>query len=209
MSFCGHHFIHSRIVDGGAHPAAQAILPQLGSCPKMADLTKEEATTDLAIFLAAALSCAPLTWTSIKQVAPSPSHAIDLASPCSKPQKAGSPVQQPLQTLCCPQDLHVSSPVRWPCERRNESWDQRHCFAKRFIHNSKCIASVISSDLMRTATELREGIACKMAVVAASNCLASSESESEIVAPPESPLARPKTVSFVLVSPSTDICKQL
>ena len=83
----GYHFIHSRIVDGGAYPAAQAILPQFGSCPKMADLTKEEATTDLAIFLAAALSCAPLTWTSIKQVAPSPSHAIDLASPCSKPKR--------------------------------------------------------------------------------------------------------------------------
>lgn len=64
------------------HPAAQAILPQLGSCPNMADFTSDEDTTALDTFLAASLSAAPLVLTSIKQVAPSPSHAIDFAKPC-------------------------------------------------------------------------------------------------------------------------------
>ena len=65
-----------------AYPAAQAILPQFGSCPKMADLTREEDTTAFATFLAASLSAAPVAFTSIKHVAPSPSQAIDFAKPC-------------------------------------------------------------------------------------------------------------------------------
>ena len=64
-----------------AHPAAHAILPQLGSCPKMAALVKEEAAIDLAILAAALSSGAPRAVTSSRQVAPSPSHAIDFARP--------------------------------------------------------------------------------------------------------------------------------
>ena len=73
-----------------AYPEAQAILPQFGSCPKMADLTKEEDTTALATFFAASLSVAPVAFTSIKQVAPSPSQAIDFARPCMIMQLFGA-----------------------------------------------------------------------------------------------------------------------
>lgn len=66
------------------HPAAAAMRPQLGSWPKMADLAREEPTTDLATRLAAASSAAPSTSHSISTVAPSPSQAIDLARPCEK-----------------------------------------------------------------------------------------------------------------------------
>lgn len=65
------------------HPAAQAMRPQFGSCPKTADLTSDDETTDLATRRAAALSAAPVAVASSKHVAPSPSHAIALARPCS------------------------------------------------------------------------------------------------------------------------------
>lgn len=48
--------------------------------------------------------------------------------------------------------------------------------------------------------------ACKRAVTAASSCWASWLSGLLMVAPPAAPLARPSTVSLVLVSPSTVIC---
>mmetsp|Transcript_25671 Transcript_25671/g.48671 ORF Transcript_25671/g.48671 Transcript_25671/m.48671 type:complete len:345 (+) Transcript_25671:524-1558(+) len=57
--------------------------PQLGSRPKMADLTREEPTTDLAMHSASASVAAPVTSHSISTVAPSPSHAMHLASACS------------------------------------------------------------------------------------------------------------------------------
>ena len=63
------------------YPAAHAILPQFGSCPKMAALVKDDAAMDLAILAAALSSCAPKAVTSSRQVAPSPSHAIDFAKP--------------------------------------------------------------------------------------------------------------------------------
>ncbi len=44
------------------------------------------------------------------------------------------------------------------------------------------------------------------AVTASSSCFASGLPKSVILALPAAPLARPITVSFVLVSPSTDIC---
>ncbi len=47
---------------------------------------------------------------------------------------------------------------------------------------------------------------CSSAVTAASSCAASGEPASAMGAPPAAPLARPITVSLVLVSPSTDIC---
>lgn len=63
------------------YPAAHAILPQFGSCPKMAALVREDAAMDLAILAAALSSGAPKAVTSSRQVAPSPSHAIDFAKP--------------------------------------------------------------------------------------------------------------------------------
>ena len=65
-----------------AYPAAHAMRPQLGSCPYTAAFTKDDATTDFEIFLASSSLAAPDVCTSIKQVAPSPSHAIDFARPC-------------------------------------------------------------------------------------------------------------------------------
>ena len=65
----------------GTYPAAHAILPQFGSCPNMAALVREEAAMDLAILAAALSSGAPRAVTSRRQVAPSPSQAIDLAKP--------------------------------------------------------------------------------------------------------------------------------
>ena len=62
---------------------AQAMRPQLGSWPYTAALTREEATTDFEIVRAASSLGAPDTRTSMRQVAPSPSHAIDFAKPCS------------------------------------------------------------------------------------------------------------------------------
>jgi len=47
---------------------------------------------------------------------------------------------------------------------------------------------------------------CSSAVTAASSCAASGEPASAMGAPPAAPLARPITVSLVLVSPSTEIC---
>ena len=69
-------------LEGRTHPAAQAMRPQLGSCPKTAALTRDEAAMDLAMVSAALSSGAPPALTSIRQVAPSPSHATDLARPC-------------------------------------------------------------------------------------------------------------------------------
>ena len=46
-------------LQGRAHPAAQAILPQLGSCPNTAALAREDEVTERATFLAAASSAAP------------------------------------------------------------------------------------------------------------------------------------------------------
>ena len=43
-------------------------------------------------------------------------------------------------------------------------------------------------------------------MTAACSCSASLLEGSVIFMPPAAPLARPMTVSFVLVSPSTDIC---
>ena len=43
-------------------------------------------------------------------------------------------------------------------------------------------------------------------MTAASSCCASALAGSRMSALPAAPLARPITVSFVLVSPSTDIC---
>ena len=65
-----------------AHPAAAAMRPQLGSCPKMALLAREDPTMLLDTALAAASSGAPSTSHSMSTVAPSPSQAIDLARPC-------------------------------------------------------------------------------------------------------------------------------
>ena len=50
------------------------------------------------------------------------------------------------------------------------------------------------------------GPTCSKAVTASSSCLASGLARSVILALPAAPLARPMTVSFVLVSPSTEIC---
>ena len=66
-----------------AYPAAHAIRPQLGSCPKIAAFVREDAAIDLAILAAALSSGAPVAVTSSRQVAPSPSHAIDFARPYS------------------------------------------------------------------------------------------------------------------------------
>ena len=44
-------------------------------------------------------------------------------------------------------------------------------------------------------------------MTAASNCSASGDAGSLMSAPPAAPLASPITVSLVLVSPSTDICR--
>lgn len=49
----------------------------------MAALVSDDAAIDLAIFAADLSSGAPRAVTSSKQVAPSPSQAIDLAKPCS------------------------------------------------------------------------------------------------------------------------------
>ena len=49
----------------------------------MAALVSDDAAMDLAIFAADLSSGAPRAVTSNKQVAPSPSQAIDLANPCS------------------------------------------------------------------------------------------------------------------------------
>ena len=62
-----------------AYPAAAAILPQLGSCPKIAALVNMELAMDLATVDASSAVLAPETATSIRQVAPSPSHATDFA----------------------------------------------------------------------------------------------------------------------------------
>ena len=67
--------------ESNTHPAAHAILPQFGSCPNMAALVREEAAMDLAILAPALSSGAPRAVTSRRQVAPSPSHAIDFARP--------------------------------------------------------------------------------------------------------------------------------
>ena len=50
------------------------------------------------------------------------------------------------------------------------------------------------------------GLACRSAVTASSSCAASGLAGSRMSALPAAPLARPITVSFVLVSPSTEIC---
>jgi len=55
--------------------------PQLGSGPNTAALTSEEAETARATARAPASSAAPAADTSIRHVAPSPSHATDFARP--------------------------------------------------------------------------------------------------------------------------------
>ena len=65
-----------------AHPAAQAMRPQFGSCPYTAAFTRLLPAMERATALAAVSSAAPLQVTSMRHVAPSPSHAIDLARPC-------------------------------------------------------------------------------------------------------------------------------
>jgi hypothetical protein len=69
------------------YPAAAAMRPQLGSCPKMADLARLEPATLLATVRASASFAAPVTSISIRQVAPSPSQAMHLARPCTQRDK--------------------------------------------------------------------------------------------------------------------------
>jgi hypothetical protein len=57
--------------------------PQLGSCPKIALLTRLEPATLFAAVRASASDLAPVTDTSIRHVAPSPSQAMLLARPCT------------------------------------------------------------------------------------------------------------------------------
>ena len=52
------------------------------------------------------------------------------------------------------------------------------------------------------------GTTCRSAVTAASSCCAACERGSSMRALPAAPLARPSTVSLVLVSPSTVICER-
>mmetsp|Transcript_9207 Transcript_9207/g.40519 ORF Transcript_9207/g.40519 Transcript_9207/m.40519 type:complete len:279 (+) Transcript_9207:299-1135(+) len=72
------------------YPAAHASRPQLGSCPKIADFASDDDTTDLAMVRASSMDCAPLTLHSMRQVAPSPSHAMDLAIPTHTAVSAAS-----------------------------------------------------------------------------------------------------------------------
>ncbi len=55
--------------------------PQLGSWPKKADLASELPATLRAMTRASASEAAPVTSISSRHVAPSPSHAMDLARP--------------------------------------------------------------------------------------------------------------------------------
>mmetsp|Transcript_15138 Transcript_15138/g.36638 ORF Transcript_15138/g.36638 Transcript_15138/m.36638 type:complete len:379 (+) Transcript_15138:485-1621(+) len=81
MSTCGPIWMRRSSCSKGtpAYPAAHARRPQLGSCPKTADLTREEDTMERAMTRASSSLPAPNTFTSMRQVAPSPSHAMDLA----------------------------------------------------------------------------------------------------------------------------------
>mmetsp|Transcript_13477 Transcript_13477/g.57033 ORF Transcript_13477/g.57033 Transcript_13477/m.57033 type:complete len:277 (+) Transcript_13477:295-1125(+) len=72
------------------YPAAHASRPQLGSCPKIADFASDDDTTDLAMARASSMDCAPSTLHSMRQVAPSPSHAMDLAIPTHTAVSAAS-----------------------------------------------------------------------------------------------------------------------
>mmetsp|Transcript_14167 Transcript_14167/g.41155 ORF Transcript_14167/g.41155 Transcript_14167/m.41155 type:complete len:206 (+) Transcript_14167:1302-1919(+) len=64
--------------------------PQLGSPPKIALLASDEPVTDRATCRASASVFAPTAWTSMRHVAPSPSHAMLFARPCSSAVRAPS-----------------------------------------------------------------------------------------------------------------------
>mmetsp|Transcript_11678 Transcript_11678/g.54387 ORF Transcript_11678/g.54387 Transcript_11678/m.54387 type:complete len:378 (+) Transcript_11678:282-1415(+) len=92
MSVCGPKRMHRASCSKCTpeYPAAHASRPQLGSWPKMADFANDDDTTDLAMSRASSREFAPFTLHSMRHVAPSPSHAMDLAMPTHTAVKAAS-----------------------------------------------------------------------------------------------------------------------
>ena len=94
------------------------------------------------------------------------------------------------------------------CSTAGGDFDQAGCsfsipgnrFCKPLVAQDRLSAALSKQRLQGTAHT------CSRAVSAASNAAASGLSSSDIFALPAAPLANPRTVSFVLVSPSTVIC---
>lgn len=104
----------------------------------------------------------------------------------------------PRYGLCEP--LRYSASHRCPRGSANLAWP---------LAPSSLSTTAPQSRLQRL--QWKEGLTCargtcSRAVTAACSCWASGESASAMGVPPESPLASPSRVSFVLVSPSTEIC---